>query len=366
MSVPSPVASAELDELVAVCIVTHESAADLPDCLRAVAAQTHRPLEIVVVDCASRDGSAEVARSAAAGGLARRVIALDANLGFAAGMNVAVAATPAPWILTLNADTRPRPDFVASLLALARASLPGLHTGAVTGRLLRFEHDAPAADDVERAAPARPLHLDACGMRLTLTWRHLDRGSGAPDRGQFSHREQVFGGTGAASLWRRAALEDVAVDGEIFAAEFHSFREDAELCLRLNERGWAILYEPAAVCGHRRSNLPSRRAQMSAAVNRHSLQNRYLLRAYHQTAGNLVLTLVPTLARDLLAFGYVLLRERGSLGAYAWLWRQRRAIWRRRRTIQARRTASVNGWFWRDARPLDVARGVEAPLEAGP
>jgi glycosyltransferase involved in cell wall biosynthesis len=50
---------------VAVCIVTHNSAADLPGCLEAVGRLEHRPLEIVVVDCASSDGSLETARSTA-------------------------------------------------------------------------------------------------------------------------------------------------------------------------------------------------------------------------------------------------------------------------------------------------------------
>ena len=187
--------------------------------------------------------------------------------------------------------------------------------------------------------------LDACGMRLTSNWRHLDRGSGEPDRGQYSIPERVFGATGAASLFRREALDDAAVDGEIFDPRFHSFREDAELCFRLRERGWEVLYEPAAVCEHRRFNLPDRRSGMPAMVNRHSLKNRYLLRLYHQTGGNLVRTLAPTLARDLGALAYVLLRERSSLTAYSWLWQNRRDILRRRRIIQGRKKVNVDPWF---------------------
>ena len=151
--------------------------------------------------------------------------------------------------------------------------------------------------------------------------------------------EQVFGATGAASLFRREALDDVAVDGEVFDPRFHSFREDAELCFRLRERGWEVLYEPAAVAEHRRFNLPERRSAMPAFVNFHSLKNRYLLRLYHQTGGNFVRTFFPTLVRDLAALGYVLLRERSSLAAYAWLWRHRRELLRRRRIIQGRRTS---------------------------
>ena len=47
---------------VAVCIVTHNSAADLPGCLEAVRRLEHRPLEIVGGDCASTDGSLDAAR----------------------------------------------------------------------------------------------------------------------------------------------------------------------------------------------------------------------------------------------------------------------------------------------------------------
>ncbi|HEX3529829.1 MAG TPA: glycosyltransferase [Thermoanaerobaculia bacterium] len=316
----------------AVCIVTHNAAPDLPGCLEAVARLTHRPLSVVIVDCASSDGSLEAARTSAAhlpADISAQIVDLGENLGFAGGMNAAIGLTDAPLVLSLNADARPAPDFLTRLLA--RTEPPELRVAAVTGRLVRLDG-----------------RLDACGMRLTPTWRHLDRGSGEEDHGQFSIPERVFGATGAASLFRRAALDDASVEGEIFDPRFHSFREDAELCFRLRERGWEILYEPAAVAEHRRFNLPERRAAMPAFVNYHSLKNRYLLRLYHQTAGNLLRTLVPTLIRDLLAFGYVLLRERSSLAAYAWLWRHRADVLRRRRLIQARRTvpaSAIDRWF---------------------
>jgi GT2 family glycosyltransferase len=326
-------------EAVAVCIVTHNSAADLAGCFESIAALSHRPLEVVVVDCASGDGSLEAARAHAPAGIPFQAVGLAENLGFAGGMNVAMARTRAPWVLTLNADARPAPDYVDRLLDRAQAQSQ-VRVGAVTGRLVR-----PLSPDQPDGEPRR---LDACGMILTRNWRHLDRGSGEVDRGQWSTPDRVFGATGAASLFRRAALDDAAVEGEIFDPRFHSFREDAELCFRLRERGWEVAYEPAAVCEHRRFNLPERRSAMPAAVNLHSLKNRYLLRIYHQTAGNLARTFFPTLARDLAALGWVLLRERSSLAAYAWLWRNRLEIVRRRRLILGRRTvppSAIDRWF---------------------
>jgi len=327
---------------VAICIVTHDSAADLPGCMEAIAAQTYRPLEIVVADCASGDASLEAAREHAPAGVPFQAVALAENLGFTGGMNAAFARTRAPFVLTLNADARPGLDYVVRLVDRALAH-PELRVGAVTGRLVR-----PAVD-------GEPQRLDACGMRLTRTWRHLDRGSGEVDRGQWSAPERVFGATGAASLFRREALDDAAIDGEIFDPRFHTFREDAELCFRLRERGWEVLYEPAAVAEHRRFNLPERRADLPAAVNRQSLQNRYLLRIYHQTGANFLRTLFPALSRDLGAFGWVLLRERSSLAAYGWLWRHRAELRRRRRAIQGRRTVparEIDRWFSIQGEPL--------------
>ncbi|HEV7516656.1 MAG TPA: glycosyltransferase [Thermoanaerobaculia bacterium] len=326
---------------VAVCIVTHDSAADLPGCLAAIGSLQSRPLELVVVDCASTDGSLDAARRHAPADIPLTAVGLPENRGFAGGMNEAIARTGADWVLSLNADARPAPDYLDRLLARAAGS--ALRVGAVTGRLVR------------PAGPTGARLLDACGMRLTSNWRHLDRGSGEPDQGQLATPERVFGATGAASLFRRAALLDAAVDGEVFDPRFHSFREDAELCFRLRERGWEILYEPAAICEHRRFNLPERRSAMPAAVNYHSLKNRYLLRLYHQTWGNLARTFLPTLGRDLLALGYVLVKERTSLPAYAWLWRNRRDIGKRRRAIAARRTApatALDRWFWQAGEPL--------------
>jgi len=329
---------------VTVAIVAHDDAADLPDCLAAVGRQTHRPLEVLVVDCASADGSPEAARRSAPPGLSTRVLELGVNAGFAGGMNAAFRAAQAPFFLTLNADALLEPDYVERLLARLAVSRSE-HPGAATGRLAR---------------PGDPPTLDACGFYLARAWRHLDRGSGEPDDGRYSRPERVFGGTGAATLWSREAVEDCALEpGEMFDPRFHTFREDAELCFRLCERGWAVLYEPAARALHRRTVLPERRRALSALANLNSLRNRYLLRLYHQTGANLVATLPFTLARDLGALAWVVAVERSSLPAYAWLWRHRRELVARRRAIRARRTAPASDlarWFRARALPLAEQR----------
>ena len=211
------------------------------------------------------------------------------------------------------------------------AAHPGLRVGAVTGRLVR------------RLARAIRRRLDACGMRLTRNWRHLDRGSGEVDRGQLAVPERVFGATGAASLFRRAALDDVAVEGEIFDSRFHSFREDAELCFRLRERGWEVLYEPAAVCEHRRFNLPERRSAMPARSTSTRSRTATCCGSTTRRRGTSSAPSSPPWPATWRRSAGCCCASARSLAAYAWLWRNRREIRRRRRLIQGRRTVPAGG-----------------------
>lgn len=96
-------------DALAVVIVTHESAAVLPDCLAAVRASGD--LETVVVDNASTDGSAALA--AAAGG---DVVRLDRNRGFAVAANAGARRARAARLCFLN------PDCVLTAEAVAAAA----------------------------------------------------------------------------------------------------------------------------------------------------------------------------------------------------------------------------------------------------
>jgi GT2 family glycosyltransferase len=339
-----------LGEGLAVCTVTHDDAAHVERWARALAEVDGDGLglEVVVVDCASRDETRTLL------GRIRlpwplRVVALDDNVGFAGGMNAALAACSpsARRALSLNPDARPEPAALRALVDCHRClTSAGLRVGSVTGRLLR------------EPVPDEPRRLDACGIRLSPTWRHFDRGSSEIDRGQYPRTEEVFGGTGAATLYDLAALADTSVGGEVFDADFHTFREDAELAFRLRERGWMSIYEPAARIEHRRLNLPQRRSQMSHYANFHSLKNRYLLRLYHQTPLNVLTTMLTAQLREAIIVAAVLLRERTSIQAWRWLWRHRRRLRTRAALVRSRRTAparDIERWFWRDSRALPAA-----------
>lgn len=344
---------------VSVSLVTHNSEAHLDRCLESLFAQEGVTLEVVVVDNASEDGTRRC--------LERyrdrlQLIVNPDNRGFAAAQNQAIARTQCDWVLCLNPDVVLTAGFVRALVEAAEA-LP--QVGSVCGKLLRLAPDG--------SRPRTPL-LDSTGIYFTPTLRHFDRGSNQPDCGEFERRELVFGATAAAALYRRALIEDLSVDGEFFDEDFFAYREDADLAWRAQLAGWSCLYVPEAVGYHVRRVLPERRRALPPLLNYHSTKNRFLMRGKNIGCGLYWRLFLPMKTRDLGIAAYVLLRERTSLPAFGFLWRQRRRLWEKRRRVQAKRRVSdreLARWFrFRPAsfpaevRPMRIAivgtRGVPA------
>jgi len=325
------------DSSYAVIVVTHDHVGTLPACLDAVAALEPPPVEFIVIDNASSDGSAELVEARSNSGL--RLIREHTNTGFAAAVNRGIAETSARWILLLNPDCAPRPDFVAQMVAAAEQAPKTSEIGSITGRLIRSADPALSPGKI----------LDAAGMVVTSSGRHFDRGAGEPDDGRYSKPAWVFGGTGAATLFRRSALADIAYsDGQILSESFFAYREDAELAWRLQWRNWRCLYAPDAVAVHGRGFRPEGGRHGHETINRLSVRNRFLLRIHCADLGWHLRCFPWWKLRDLLVIGACLTIERSSLAGLAEVWRGRSDALTRRRWVLSRRKASsrrISRWF---------------------
>jgi GT2 family glycosyltransferase len=335
------------DSQFAVVIVTHNHADTLAACLGAVEGLEPAPARVVVVDNASADGSAQIA-AARSGSPTTEVLREQSNTGFAAAANRGIAATTEPWILLLNPDCAPRADCVRSLLASIAGRPESATIGSASPKLRRSE---------EPGLEPCPV-IDAAGMIVTPSGRHLDRGAGSADDGSYDRSAWVFGGTAASILLRREALNDVAYpENEFFAEPFFAYREDAELAWRLQLRGWRCLYEPAAVAAHRRGFRPEEGRRGHAEANRYSVRNRFLLRRHCADARWHLHCFPWWLIRDLLVIGACLTVERVSLPALADVWHLRADSRRRRSWVLGRRTVAprqINRWFRRRGRGEEV------------
>jgi GT2 family glycosyltransferase len=210
---------------VAVLIVNWNAGAYLPAALAALQKQRRPPDRIVVVDNASTDGSREpVSRVPGV-----ELIALDRNVGFAAGNNIAAAAVEdCDWLAFLNPDAFPEPEWLARLVR-ATEEHPGI---AMFASELRLASD--------------PSRLDGAGDAYHvsgLPWRIAHGDRAATDDAE---PHEVFSPCAAAAMVRRDAFDEV----HGFDPSFFCYLEDVDLAFRLRLRGHRCLYIPGAVVRH--------------------------------------------------------------------------------------------------------------------
>ena len=318
---------------VLVSIVTYDSEAHLDACLRSVREQDV-PVRIRVFDNASRDDSCRVALDHGA-----QLHRSNENRGFSHGHNFHLRQGGFDHVLILNPDVILSKGYLSTLME----SMAGVkRVGMAGGKLYRMDASGRTVHEGEYPV------LDTTGIYFTPTQRHFDRGSQQPDRGQYGRRELVFGISGAALLCTREMLEDLRYGDEYLDEDFFAYREDADLAWRAQLRGWRALYEPAARGQHVRRVLPSRRARLASHINYHSLKNRYLMRIKNLDPAVRRRCFPFMWIRDLGIIGYVLLRERSSLGAYRQVCRLRKRFLGKRERVRETRRApadSVARWF---------------------
>ena len=325
---------------VSVTVVTYNSGRFIRRCLESVLDQLYEPLEVIVIDNASTDGTCDILER-----FERRCLVIynEENIGFAAAQNQAIGLARGDWVLTLNPDVLLLSSFLTSLMATA-AMDP--RAGTVCGKLLL----ADASFDIEGSQ-----RLDSTGMFFTPMLRHKDRGCLETSNGHYRHYEYVFGATAAAACYRREMVEDVSVEGEFFDADFFTYREDADVAWRAQLLGWRCIFDPRALAYHVRKLRPGMRSELPAEINMHSVKNRFLMRIKNITPGLYLRNFLPITVRDLGIVAYCLLIEHTSLRAFYYLARDFGSVMRKRRLIQARRRvddAYMASWF--RYRPVSV------------
>jgi hypothetical protein len=194
--------------------------------------------EVVVLDNASTDGTAEAIRTSFP---QARLIALEQNAGFARGVNAAASEARGEYLLLLNPDTLVHPGAVGSLLEFARARP---EHGIYGGRTLR-----PDGTVDPGSCWGRPTlwSLFCFSTMMTTAFKRsrlFDPESlGRWDRDTVREVDIV---TGCLLLIPRSLWLELGG----FDLRFFMYGEDADLALRARERGLRPAITPAAVVTH--------------------------------------------------------------------------------------------------------------------
>lgn len=233
--------------LVSVVIINFNSGRFLERCFAALAAQTYRPVEIIVVDNGSTDGSVDFLRQRATEG--RLSLYEGSNVGSSSANNRGIRESRGEFVLVLNADAFPEPEYLRKCVDAFRED-EGV--GTVTGKLV---------SDVDHSI------IDSAGLYFYREGLAIDRGFGEGDRGQYDRREFVDGACCAAAVYRRAMLDQISVDGQFYDESFFAFVEDAELSFRSSLCGWRTLYIPDAVVFHVRGGSSQKLSEFTCYLN---------------------------------------------------------------------------------------------------
>lgn len=268
---------------IAAVIPVHNRADLLARLLDSVAAQTVQFAEVIVVDNASTDGAAEVARERGC-----RVISMSENSGFARAVNEGWrAANTSEWVAILNSDVTLDGQWLERLAASCTNF--SFATGTIFDATNRQAIDG-TYDLLSRAG---------CAWRAGFG----EHGGGATE----AMPSRIALAPGTACLFRRDVLEKL--NG--FDEEFGSYLEDVDLGLRCVREGFTGVYVPAAVAWHQGSATLGR---WNARVIRLISRNQLLLIGRHYDRELFRKCFWPIVAGQLL-WGIVAIRH-GAAGAW--------------------------------------------------
>ena len=270
--------------LVTINIVTRNRVDELCRAIESAHAQTYRPIEIVVVDNDSSDGSVET--------VMRRwpeihMIQLHRNTGCQPGRNIGMKNSRGKYIYNLDDDGALDPNAIERIVA-------------------RFE----AEPDVALvSASVQPLTADKADQIASLI---------------LEDERYVSGFPGGASALRRDVLPEVG-----YFPEYPRGASEQNLGLRILDRGYVMVHVPNAIMYHAVSAVERSQNEIMFYSTLHRLQNRIRLDPWSRCFPNLVWKATRALLESV--------RRRAPWGFLAGLWT---FFWELPRVYQERRPVS--------------------------
>ncbi|MGD1073511.1 MAG: glycosyltransferase family 2 protein [Bryobacteraceae bacterium] len=273
------------DDSITAVIPVHNRADLLARLLGTLRTQTSPLAEVLVVDNASTDDAAQVAREAGC-----RVIEMGENLGFARAVNRGWRAASTPWIALLNSDVELDNHWLERLLA-------GVESNCfATGTILS------AGDRSTIDGTYDLMSRGACAWRA---------GNGTPLANPGT-AQKIAIAPATACLFRRGVLERLGG----FDESFGSYLEDVDLGLRCLRAGFPGVYVPDALAWHHGSATWGR---WSPQVVRAISRNQVLLVAHHYDRALFQSCFWPIVAGQLL-WGLLALRHGAGFAWAAGKW----------------------------------------------
>jgi N-acetylglucosaminyl-diphospho-decaprenol L-rhamnosyltransferase len=250
------------DPRVSVVIVTYNSARVIDRCLESLREHESDSVEVIVVDNASSDDTRERIEKRFP---SVRLLTRPANEGLSAGINVGVAASHAPLVFLLNPDTHMTQPVLSALADFVDRDIK---MGAAGPKLLN--EDGTLQPSCRRYPTLWLVFFHrTSGLNRLLPGNPVARDYLMSDFDHDSERD-VDWLSGAALMVRRSALEAIGGMDEGYFLYF----EDVDLCHRLHDAGYRVVYYPKVELVHYIGK-SSGRLSNHTLVERHKAMWRY-------------------------------------------------------------------------------------------
>jgi GT2 family glycosyltransferase len=242
--------------IVSALVVSRNSKEQLLQCLKAFFASADVPVEAVVVDNDSSDGSPAAVTDEFP---QATTLVQSKNLGYGRAANIGLERCQGRFVLLLSPDVVVDPQCVGRM---ADFLLTRPDAGAVGPRLLLT--NGKVDPDARRAFPI-PSTLFFQTVGLSKLFPKSPR-FGRHNMGHIADTDahEMDAGTAACLMLRTSALDRVG----FFDPRYFMFGEDLDLCYRLKLGGWKIFYLPSASATHHLRPAP-RDAQRKMSYERH-------------------------------------------------------------------------------------------------
>jgi GT2 family glycosyltransferase len=207
--------------LVSVCLLNYNGGPFVRGCFEGLRGTRYTPWELIVVDNASRDGSAELVAAELERfppSVPTRLLRLDRNLGYAGGHNAGAGLAQGEFVAFLNMTSQVEPDWLEIVPWIERQPDVGFAQPLIA--------DDPDRDRIQSLGSrmSLPGRLHIIGRK----WSYDPR----PNVGPFGH--EVFSVLGAAFVGRRSVFGSLGG----FDSSFFMYFEESDLCWRAWLQGW--------------------------------------------------------------------------------------------------------------------------------